>query len=444
MAVLNSLITLFNSGEIKKANYISALQEGEKAIRNILDSRGYDYNKTERINLFRVSDDVRLSEAKAKMEKMKENPAVSISEYVQSLNRIFDNFLEMYNFGWCRELQVNESGTVHIQLCCHLHAKSFDSNPASSKINFKMQIDRLKSVGFEMGKDQFGDTCFIDNGHNMDLMKKFWSERGARGIQMSTRGGAIHELEFYVSNADMEKFDIDSEKVQLFVSDELNDDETMKIKKLISEIESTISFNEPTMIHTCGSIVESYFSEISEIIGYDGEIRKAVTDRHVSTRKINQEIRDIEESIGEMFPAKMAKDVVKEIYTKLYRMTVNKIGFSCHDFHIDKYGYVNVKLSFCAGHHFFIGQVMSDEDTKNTFTTIGDCRDNDNLFIVDDSDNKKKILQILRGYIPSLDIRDINVNERNGEFVIRSMNVFIRNAVDLINLPEGVVGEYEI
>lgn len=86
---------------------------------------------------------------------------------------------------------------------------------------------------------------------------------------------------------------------------------------------------------------------------------------------------------------------------------------------------------------------MTDEETKKTFETIGDNRRDDSLFIVDSTENKKTLLRILRKNIPSLDIKNIIVNERNGEFYIRRMEVFVRNSLDLIKLPEGVKGEYD-
>lgn len=443
MAILNSFINLYNSGVCRKDKFTETLEEAEKKIIEILNSRGYRYDESERINLFRVSDEVRLAEAKEKLTRMETNPETSISEYVKSLNTIFDNFLDMYNFGWCRELEVNEYGTIHIQLCLTLHSKHFSDNPASAKINFENQIARLKSLGFEIGKDKMHDNAFLDTAKNHDLMKEFWESRGARNLHITTRGESIYELEFHIQKVDFDNFNIDKETVCLYVSEELNEDERLRIKKLVSEIESTISFNEPSMINTCGTLVESYFAELCEIFGYDGEIRNIVDERHSKARKINMEIRNIEESIGEMFPAEKARDVLNSMYTKLSRMAVNQIGFSCHNFKMDKYGYVNVELSYCSGYHFGVGQIMTDEETKKIFETIGDSRRDDSLFIVDSTENKKTLLRILRSSIPSLDIRNIIVNERNGEFYIRRMEVFIRNSLDLINLSEGIKGEYD-
>lgn len=443
MAVLSPIIQLFNEGEINKNKYISHLKKCETEIRKILDSKGYAYNPDDRINLFKVSDEIRLAEAKEKESRIAENPSIAISEFVKSLDRRFNDFLKVYNFGWCRELAIESYGSVKIQLNCRPHMPILPDNPISSKMNFEKQIQTLKDIGFIMGKDEMNDICFVDSGINHELMKSFWEKRGARQMYITTRGNAIYEVTFHISIPDMVNLDSDTENICLFVSEDLNEDEKARLKKLFKDVESTIQISDLALLNTCGYLVESYFAEISDIFGYDGPIKKTVDDRHAKSRKINTEIREIEQRIGDFFPAEIAKDTVKDISKKFERMTINKIGFSVHDFVIDKYGYITGKLFYVSGHNFAVGKEMSDEDTKATFHTIGESRASENLFIIDDYENKKNIINILRSSVPSIDISEITSVIRDDEFVIKNIQFSIRNAIDLVNLPEGIIGKYE-
>ena len=60
------------------------------------------------------------------------------------------------------------------------------------------------------------------------------------------------------------------------------------------------------MLQTCGAVAEGCFSDIEEIVGYEGEILKRVRERHAQEKAANMSIGEIEKEIGSKFPAEIA------------------------------------------------------------------------------------------------------------------------------------------
>lgn len=439
--MVSKIQSLLSSGETEKKAYHEALKSAEVGVRAHLDSVGYKYEDMERVSLFKDTTDTRLARANEKREQFAKNPELAAADYVKYASGLLESFLKHYNIGWLHEFNMTKYGMFAVDISCSIHLP-FD-NSESAKLLFEKQLNTLREVGFELQNDRFNGQQLASTAKNQELLTELISSRGGKSIEIHLRGNAIRSVEFRISPENVENFNEDVLVIKFDVSDKLNQDEVHQANKLVKGIGEHLAYagmdfaygsegaNIPKL---AAGLIESEFAELCEIFAYEGEISKTVRERHKESREKNQTIRSIEENIGSLFPQELAKDTIKDIYGRIGRFSVEKLGFNVLDFSIDKYGIISVKLGACTG--FPIGRKpLSEEETSKLFQTVGQSRRMDNFWIVDSTENKKTLSNILFLNIPSCDICEIISRESQGEFGIRTITMYIRNILDVFKLP---------
>ena len=427
---------LIGKNEKKKSEYIHSVKELENQILLLFEHHNYVYDPNHNVELFAVSSEERLKQVEEKARLVKENPGVVTGEYVEHLGATFREFLNKYNFGWMSGFKVTQSGIIEVVIICDIHTPFASSSPESDKINVESQIRFMNNLGFTTKKAKYGGTTFHASGDNISLMRKFFEERHAKHIEISTRDDEVHQISFWLQPQDIEYFMEDTEKVAFEVTDEMNDDEFAKFKKAFSEVCSSVkTLTElPDMMQTICNLIESYTSELSEIVGYEGIIKKRMDERFKKSREINAKIRDIKESLG-VITGKEGKEFIVEAKAKLDSFLAKKLGLRCSEFSVDTYGIVTASL-FVASALFSDYNVLSDEAMKEMYDITGTSLRDDDLNIIDNEKNRSIIEGNITFAMPSAEIFEMTVNKRNGKYIIRKIGLYIRNFADVYNLPD--------
>ena len=431
------------AGITKKSDYHDIVAVCDKVIDEYLNSIGYVY--TEPVNLFRFSTDERLEQIETKKRLAEANPESALQEVVKLQLAALDNFLKKYHIGFCQEATISEYGTVHVSMPCLITCPIATDKKVSARKTFEMQLAFLKNEGFVLKTGKHSGPYLVNCEQNMRLITELLSSRGCKGLEFRIRDDKIDKIKFVINVVDLHNMDEDTSKISLAVSEELNADEIAGIKKLCSEMgfaESSVFCLGKDMSSTCGSLIESYFSDICKIVGYSGVISQRVEARHKDSREKNQRIRDIENEIGTLVSPENIKGYLSDIQTRLNSMSAKNICFSARDFNVDRYGLVNVKFRYITNPIMYMVSNCMDEATlKDNFNMNYGNRDDETLYMVDDYENKIKIENILKKFIPSINLKSFSVDKRDGAYVITEFTAFIDNILDLFNLEKGAEEE---
>lgn len=427
---------LIGKNEKSKSAYIPGVKELENQILVLFEGLNYVYDPNHNVELFAISSEERLKQIKEKAELAKNNPGIVAGEYVEYLGNTFREFLKKYNFGWMSGFKVTQSGIIEVVIVCDIHTPFASNSPESDKLNLESQIRFMNNLGFITKKGKFGGTTFCASGENVSLMRKFFEDRQAKHIEISTRDDEIHQISFWLQPQNIEYFMEDTERVVFDVTDEMNDDEFSKFKKAFNEICSSVKTltDLPDMTQTICNLIESYTSELSEIVGYDGEIKKRMDERFKKSRETNAKIQEIKESIG-VISGKEGKEAIIEAKAKFDSFLAKKLGLRCSEFSVDTYGIVTASL-FVASALFSDYNVLSDEAMKEMYDITGTSLRDDDLNIIDSEKNRSIIEDNISFAMPSAEIFEINVNKRDGKYIIRKIGLYIRNFADVYNLPD--------
>lgn len=431
-----SLLELLNDGERNKSSYEECLRAQESAIEKFLSDAGYVYKENTSVPLFKDSEDDRLKQVEDKQAKVSTTPGIVASEYVQSLRNIMLDFLKTYIFGWNSDFSMGENGFLRVEIICSVHNMAESDSPASDKINLENHLEFMRNMGFKLEKNKFGDWIYPASQTNLDLIQDVFKGREAKLLKIELKYDTIYKVSFMLKPEDIGNFLVDSEKILLEVSDEINDDEYIRLQRLCGHLNSSIAYVDSTksMLATAGSLIESYFSEICEILNYDGTIRKRVFDRHSGVREKNQKIREISKNIANISP-KVAKEAIKDAKDRFDEFLNKNIGLGITDFYIDQYGIVNVKISHVS-RYFCNHELLSEEETSKIFETTGDSRRDDDFYLLDTMDNKEKLEFLISWNVSSFEISEVVTGKNRGKFIIKQVKGYVRNFADLLALPK--------
>ena len=329
-----------------KSTYQATLAGLDLGMSEILSKLSYNpdgANNT--IELHRQPTDIRLEAARKRLEAFFTNKEVGLCDFVKHARTTMHDFLDVIKLGFLHELYMDDSGLLKIEIACMLHESGLDHNTSTAK-KFENQIKHLADFGLmdiEKAKG-VGSYRFKDTENNRAIIKTLLSERGAILIQIKSFKDHIDSISFSLDPKNLHKFSENPVDYSMPITDELNDDEMIKLKKLVSEIPSSLAFiqESPDMVQTCGFVAESCFAEIEEICQFDGSIFKRVSERHAKERASNMSIRDIEKKIGEKFPADIARVTMEKLNATMSYFCVENLHAMSRNLMIDQWG--NVKM----------------------------------------------------------------------------------------------------
>lgn len=330
-----------------KSTYRAALEGTDMAFVEILSKLGYnpdaDVNPT--ISLHRNPTDTRLEDAKKRLETFATNKEIGLFDFVKHAGTTMHNFLDVIKLGFLNDLTMEDSGLFHVKISCLLNESGLEHNTSTAK-KFECQIKHLADFGL-MEIEKIGHTRayrFKDTDNNRNIIRVLLEERGARMIEIKSIGPYIDGISFELDPKNLYNFSENPIDYTLPKGEELNDDEMIRLKKLVSEIPSSLAFikESPDMLQTCGFVAESSFSEIEEICEFNGTISKRVKERHAKERVTNMSIHEIEKEIGSQFPVEIARDTMEKIAATMAYFCVHNLHSTSRNLRVDQWG--NAKM----------------------------------------------------------------------------------------------------
>ena len=344
--ILTPIKVLVDMDVRTKSTYRATLEGTDMAFNEFLAGIGYDpYETNSTISLHRQPTNILLDTAKKRLEAFAANKEVGLCDFVKYARNVMYDFLDVVKLGHIHDFYMDNSGLFKIEISCLLHESGLDRDSSTAK-KFENQLKHLADFGLMDIEKAMGLNCyrFRDTDNNRGIIRELLKDRGAQLIQINTLGEEIDSVSFLLDPKNLYKFTENPVDYSLPVTEELNDDEMIKLKKLIGEIPASLMFidTNPDMLQTCGFVAESCFCEIEEIVGFEGSIFKRVKEKHAKERTANMNIREIEREIGSQFPVETARNVLEKISATMAYFCVENLHATIRNLMIDQWG--NVKM----------------------------------------------------------------------------------------------------
>lgn len=207
------------------------------------------------------------------------------------------------------------------------------------------------------------------------------------------------------------------EKNELVVLNE--DQKAVAVKSLkdlyfaVSEMHTRLLAGEldVEMKDTLFSLFESYVSEASKVIGYDSNASKAIAEKHDEIRKANQQIHELEEKLANNTQVDGLTKLMYAMHTALYDW------WKIQGFNLvtdDSFGVYGYKARFCLDtrHISFMSRhpVTEKRNQKSKLEKMIEegyefiLEDGDEYVLLDNENNRQKIINLLKSKFPSSDI----------------------------------------
>ena len=407
--ILTPIKVLLNMDVRTKSTYRAALEGIDQAFVETLEKIGYNPNSSDStISLHRQPTDFRLEAAKKRLETFATNNEVGLFDFVKHARTTMHDFLDVIKLGFLNDLTMDDFGCLQIRITCMLHASGCEYDTSNTK-KFEQQLKHLSDFGLTDLKKVGGTRSyrFNDTDNNRNIIRTILEERGARMIKMEAMGPWIDYLSFELDPKHIHKFSENPVDYTLPVTDELNDDEMIKLKKLVAEITSSLAFikESPDMLQTCGFVAESSFSEVEEIVGFDGIISKRVKERHAKERAANMNIHEIEKEIGSNFPVEIARDVMKKIDATMDYFCVKNLHGIARNLQITQWGSAKMDIrieqrddELLYARCWFDGTQEPELTDMELMREVFDVVENRNkgIRLIDNEKNRKLIEEFLR------------------------------------------------
>lgn len=425
---------MIENGITEKEMFHSVLKNCDNDISQYLSK--INFEEPPHTELFRYTTDERLNQIKEKIKKAKENPEFVIQEVVKEKMDLFRKFIAKYHIGFVKDAKLLTNGYIQVELPCLITSSSTSEKAFSKQKVFEMQLDFLKENGFMLDYNKNHGVFLTNCEQNFKAITKLLKDRGGKHIRILTREKEIDEITFLVSFADLDNFNTEPISFELEVTNHLNSDEIAEAQKTIREILSTASsldFVGDKMTNVCGSLIESYFSRLCEIFNFDGEVRKNKTSKFIDERNKNIEIQNLENSVANVLSSEEIVKLLNSIEKNISDFTRENINFNPNNVYFDRYGLLNFELSYITNPAFcLIDNFMDEEKLKETFLMNNGNQEDEDLYILDTYENKKKIVKILQQKYPSCHIKEFKGFVRNNDFFISKIIVFIDNISNVL------------
>ena len=404
-----------------KSTYRATLEGLDMAMVETLSRLKYDpYASNPTIALHRQPTDIRLAAVQSRLEAFLENKEIGLCDFVKHARTIMYDFLDVIKLGFLNDLTMCDSGIFHIDISCMLHESGLEHSTSTAK-KFENQIKHLTNFNL-MDIEKVGNTRsyrFKDTDNNRNAIRTLLEERGARMIDVKSIGHYIDYVSFELDPKNLHKFSENPIDYSLPITEDLNDDEMIKLKKLVSEIPSSLAFinKSPDMLQTCGFVAESSFAEIEGICAFEGKILKRVRERHAKERAANMNIHEIEKEIGSQFPIEIARDVMEKIAAAMAYFCVENLHATSRNLQIDQWG--NVKMDIKINQRsedlmyaYYWGDKYKEPHIPD-MTLMEDVFDmvknrNGGIRLIDNENNRNEIVKIVRS-VCGLDVDSISI-----------------------------------
>lgn len=211
----------------------------------------------------------------------------------------------------------------------------------------------------------------------------------------------------------------------------LNKGDIIKAKKLITDIYQSMEFFGNILVndklckndvHTHMGLFESYFSELSGILGYNSVIEEERKMRAEGIKEMSRKMQELEKEVGEdlsHFPEKISAAL--EYYTEAFCSWYESLGF--HYASQEKINGWSIRYEFSEEVYAEAKSKKSSVEDKSLFgenTEYDVWRDRFHGDLLDTDNNRKLLSNLFLGNFPNS--RIIGYNSRpgdGGKFVLR-------------------------
>jgi hypothetical protein len=429
---IERLSEIFNSNQFEKAKYLETLKECDEVIFSFLSEK--DYKNLQLPDLFRLNSDERLKIAKHKIQLCEKNPNFALKEVITSKMQHLETFVNKYRIGFVQKAELQETGFVKVDIPCLITSRNYTNNPHSARKLFEIQLQFLKDEGFHVEQDNMG-YYFVNDENNINLFQKLLTSRNCKHIEIKTLDSRIRSISFLIHINDLEKMNEIVDKIKADKTDTLNDDEKENFKKYINEIKFAKNFSSVSNNDlVCYSLIESYFAELCKIFNYEGKVVEIHKLRFADEVSKNTEIKSIEDVLSKTYENIDIVENIQSIKKKIEDFVVNKMCFYVSEFYFDKYGVLNLKFRYITNPIALMRMdCMSEDELRNTFKVNSGNRYDENLFIIDNVDNKEKLETILSTLISNFYICDMSVNKKHENYIITDFRAFLDEVIGFIS-----------
>lgn len=274
------------------------------------------------------SDEIRLKNARNKLETLRENKKQGLIQGVYQAKDHFDQFLEYYHIGFIKDFNLKKDW-FHVKLSFLITSFSgIGDDDKTKELKMKTQLNILEGKGLKLHKSRgsYRIAACDSNKEILDVLfkslhAKVWSyeiiDNDFRSVLLRIRPKDLLEANFPALSLD--------------VTEEIKTEDRVRfLNKSLNQIYDSISYitEMPSLITTAGFVAEYCFSDICKSLKINTKLMDDIDNRYKTIRITNQEINQIEEEIGKLFTGEEIAKLGKEYFNEIHELTLREIGFS--------------------------------------------------------------------------------------------------------------------
>lgn len=426
-------MNFLEEGKREKLFYHGLIHSLSETLEGFLKEKGYDGNKNEVLNLYRLpsQERLRLMEEQVKQSESDEKKFVPFG--VEQCSDCFNKFLSSYNIGHVSQFFMNKNGWIEITICCWNFKNFREDRKISEKNKFQKQMEQLRKIGITLNERR-NDVRIPFTQSNAMILREQIKKLGGKHLQISFEEDNkdnlfIKEVSFKIRPEALLEYLPEEQKN--FIEDDKNcefltEDEVEYIKKLISEISHAVeTINDmPSLLQTCGGVIESQIYSLCKIIGTETAISKRYYEKIKKERETNQKIMGLREKLKENSRNVAIGETFKEISDEIDRWARINLSFSVSDAKMDRYGNLSIQLSYLT-EDFLDEGLLSREDLKNKFKYTIFPGSEDEIYMVGCDQNKDKINKMITEQFPGSEISEWNYVKRADVMAIQSFKTYL-------------------
>lgn len=439
---------LHEMGIRTKDTYAAAMKGIDLSMVEILKNLGYDHKSQTVVKLNGQTGPERVLCEEAKLDEFNRNSSIGLPEFVTYANHVLYEFLQYWKIGHVHSMHMDDDAKLQVEIAGLIHGRLLSDHPDSDKKAFELQLLRLAEYGFKFEKVKgMGHYQLLDTDANRKLLLDLFEDRGHNVFITSTRG-YIRRVNLTIYPRKLEKWKVTSiEAPEPNTSNDMTTDEYNLVGKLIREIQHSLKMStyDSGMFKTCCSVAESYFAQLCETVGFDGEISKTLRERYKEERAANLRSREIGNEIGSNFPVETCSEVMEKIKHNATKYCVENLHSVVRNLRISEIGVGYFEVDWIFDPEDFscwmdIEYLDSNFDVPDLLHGYDDVfnlyRDAyGHVYLLDTENNRNCIVKFLRA-IPGLFVESINIEYREdfgGIAVVKSINVKMNNVIGLLN-----------
>ena len=362
--------------DLEEKNWEKDIYELELKIQEFLKSKKYEYKES--ISILKSATNETISGLNKNRSDSELHPERYLIEAVAEYKRSFQEFLDHYYLGFLKEFYLKKSGLIYVEIACLIRPKfSFHSEKETEKRKYAQQIQRLKDYGFILEKrNGTGNYSIIYEQNVLKLLKTLFSDFNVKGkFTIQLMNNRIDRISFYLKPENIITEDKKQEANSIPVEEELKN----KIRflddcfKHLMHAMSTMK-EDASLVETCGTLVEYYFSDICNTLNIETETSTIVNQRHQNNKILNQNAKEIKKDIGKNVIKQNTPNLIEHLFREINYLVIKNTGF-CMDeanSYIGEYQYHLTFNKMDLNDSYHIWNILQIDDDEITETEIAD------------------------------------------------------------------------